>query len=186
MFIFQINIYEFLRNPRIPSKSARPLNDTKVFGPTLDPSAMALMTDGEIPLTDSTNLLGPNSLMPTITPYFDYGSGAAVASTSRRATAETDLRGESGKKSRHKKNANSCTNSYSNNSFDYSNMERYAVGGYRTPPPSSQGMLRDSFRPGRVRTTSGSQKHHHHITSSQIKPNTLLTTLPTTLLTMSC
>lgn len=137
---------------------------------------MALMTDGEIPLTDSTNLLGPNSLMP-ITPFLDYGTGSVMVSTTRRATTATpavettDLRdcGGGRKKSKHKKNANSCTNSYSNNSFDYSNMESYAVGGgYGGTPPPTTGTFRDSFRPGRVPTTSGSPKQTPAtLTSSQ-------------------
>lgn len=55
-----------------------------VFGPSLDPSAMALMTDGEIPLTDSTNLLGPSSLVG-ITPYISYGTASQTAHFSSAA-----------------------------------------------------------------------------------------------------
>lgn len=131
-----------------------------VFGPTLDPSAMALMTDGEIPLTNSTNLLGPNSLVP-ITPYLDYGhqSMALAASSYPAAMTETDLqrlRSSGRKKSRHKKSEPSCTNSYSNNSFDYSNMDSCA------PQPTMEMYRAGSFRPssssGRMRrapTTTG-------------------------------
>lgn len=169
------------------SKSSTTTTTTApVFGATLDPSAMALMTDGEIPLTDSTNLLGPNSLMP-VTSYLNYGAAttsapdrpvavAAAAASSSYAgppITQADLqrfRNSGRKKSRHKRGGG-CTNSYSNNSFDYSHMEsNYAGGGggggnsTTTTSVTTTGMYRDSFRPsqssttttfGRERTTSG-------------------------------
>ncbi|GAB0092634.1 Glucose transporter type 1 [Sergentomyia squamirostris] len=50
-----------------------------LFGTSLDPSAMALMTDGELPLTDSTNLLGPSSLVGI--PYrVSYGTNSPMPS----------------------------------------------------------------------------------------------------------
>lgn len=163
-------LFEFRHQPpRTPTPA--------VFGATLDPSAMALMTDGEIPLTDSTNLLGPNSLMP-VTTYLNYGAATTTtiapdpvssAAYAGPPITEADLqrfRNSGRKRSRHKRGGGggNCSNSYSNNSFDYSNMESNASDG-RTP--SLQGTTtsyRDSFRPslsstttnfGRERTTSG-------------------------------
>lgn len=131
------------------------------------------MTDGEIPLTDSTNLLGPNSLMP-VTPYLNYGAATTTtiapdpvssAAYAGPPITEADLqrfRNSGRKRSRHKRGGGggNCSNSYSNNSFDYSNMESNASDG-RTP--SLQGTT-TSYRPslssattnfGRERTTSG-------------------------------
>lgn len=50
----------------------------EVFGTSLEPSAMALMTDGEIPLTDSTNLLGPSSLVGIVPYRVNYGTNSPM------------------------------------------------------------------------------------------------------------
>lgn len=139
------------------------------------------MTDGEIPLTDSTNLLGPNSLMP-VTPFLGYGTQSAAlvntSSTSRAGPAtqtlmepasayhgtvtEADLhrfRSSGRKKTRHKKNEPGCSNSYSNNSFDYTNMDSCV------PQTTTERFGGDSFRAssscsGRMRTTTGRSQNN--------------------------
>lgn len=117
------------------------------------------MTDGELPLTDTgTNLLGPNSLMP-ITEYLNYGatpgrpakpSAPDPASYAGPPISEADLqrfRNSGRKRSRHKRGGGGggCPNSYSNNSFDHSNVESNA----RTHSMGSSGGgggYRESFR----------------------------------------
>lgn len=161
-----------------------------VFGATLDPSAMALMTDGEIPLTDSTNLLGPSSLMP-ISSYLNYGAAtttaphpppvpAPAASYVGPPITEADLqrfRNSGRKRSRHKRGGggSGCPNSYSNTSFNYSNVEGSASIGGRTHSLATT-RHRDSFRHtppssstthfGRERTNSGrTHKYKKHTPS---------------------